>query len=226
MTNNQTNQPFEPFRVRSPLLGNSGQTAAPGGEGSGGPGAPSGPGWDTPFGRFHWMEARWLVMILFAVIYWAAARDRLLQPLTLLVLLACLLFRMDARSRNIAGVPLALAALKLIDQMNPGATVVPGTQILLPENAKAAMTGLPWVPMFLAICLFYLPQKPTVTGMIARAAAIALLISGLIPGDGYVMVLAMVHYTLFIGVLVGLIADFSTNGAGQNSHQAMPAAQV
>jgi hypothetical protein len=223
MTNNQTNQPFEPFRVQSPLLQNSGQTAAPGQQGSGGPGAPSGPGWDTPFGRFDWNEARWLVMILFALMYWAAARDRQLQPLTLLVLLACLLFKMDSRSRNIAGVPLALAALKLVYQMNPGATVMPGTQILLPENVKAAMTGLPWVPMFLAICIFYLPQNANVTGMIARATAMGLLISGLIPGDGYVMVLAMVQYTLFIGVLVGLIADFS---AGQNSHRAMPAAQI
>src|SRR5580658_1119989 len=222
MTNNQTNQPFEPFRVQSPLLQNAGSTAAPGGQGSGGPG---GPGWDTPFGRIQWNEARWLVMIPFGAIYWAALQDRLLQPLTLLVLLACLLFRMDARSRNIAGVPRALAALKLIGQMNPGATVLPGTQILLPENAKAALTGLPWVPMFLAICIFYLPPKATVTGMITRAAAIALLISGLIPGDGYLMVLAMVQYTLFIGVLVGLIADFSTNGAGQNSHRAVPATQ-
>lgn len=226
MTNNQTNQPFEPFRVQSPLLQNSGQAAEPGRQESGHPGAPGGPGRDTRFGRFHWNEARWLVMILFAVMYWAAARDRLLQPLTLLVLLACLLFKLDPRSRSIAAVPLTLAALKLVCQMNPGATVMPGTQILLPENAKAAMTGLPWVPMFLAICIFYLPQKATVTGMIARATAIGLLISGLIPGDGYVMVLAMVQYTLFIGVLVGLIADFSTNGAVQNSHRAMPAAQV
>jgi hypothetical protein len=226
MTNNQTNQPFEPFRVQSPLLQNSGQTAESGQQGSRGPGAPSGPGWDGSFGGFHWNEARWLVLIPFAVMYWAAARDRLLQPLTLLVLLACLLFKMDLRFRNIAGVPLALAALKLVFQMNPGATVMPGTQILLPENAKAAMTGLPWVPMFLAICIFYLPQQASVTGMIARAAAIGLLISGLIPGDGYVIVLAMVQYTLFIGVLVGLIADFSANGAGQNSHRTTPAAQV
>ncbi|MGB9068914.1 MAG: hypothetical protein WCC21_10105 [Candidatus Acidiferrales bacterium] len=220
MTNNESNQPFEPFRVQSPLLQNSGRTAAPGRPGSGGP------GWDTPFGRFDWHEARWLVMILFALMYWAAARDRQLQPLTVLVLLACLLFKMDSRSRNIGGVPLALAALKLVYQMNPGATLMPGTQILLPENAKAAMTGLPWVPMFLAICIFYLPQNATVTGMIARATAIGLLISGLIPGDGYVIVLAMVQYTLFVGVLVGLIADFSANGAGQNSHRAMPAAQI
>jgi hypothetical protein len=226
MTHNQTDQPFEPFRVQSPLLQNSGQTGAPGRQGSDGPGAPGGPGGDTPFAGFHWNEARWLAMILFALIYWAAVRDRLLQPLTLLVLLGCLLLKMDARSRNIAGVPLALSALKLIERMSPGATWMPGTQILLPENVKGAMTGLPWVPMFLAICIFYSPQKAAVTGMIARAAAIGLLISGLIPGDGYLVVLAMVQYALFIGVLVGLIADLSTNGSGQNPHRAMPAPQV
>ena len=49
---------------------------------------------EPAFGRFHWREARWLVMILFAVIYWAARRDRLLQPLTLLVAAGmCLFFR-------------------------------------------------------------------------------------------------------------------------------------
>jgi hypothetical protein len=224
MTNNPTNQPFEPFQVQSPLLQSSAPATAPGRQGSAGTGTPTGSGWDTPFGRFDWNEARWLVMLLFGVIYWAAERDPLLRPLTLLVLLACLLFRMESRARNIAGVPLTLAALKLVNEMNPAAVVLPGTQFLLPENLKASMTGLPWVPMFLAICIFYLPQKATVTGMIVRAWAIGLLISGLIPGDGYVMLLAMIQYTLFLGVLVGLVADFSTNGAARNCHRVMPAA--
>jgi len=48
---------------------------------------------EPAFGRFHPREARWLVMIPFAVIDWAARLDRLLQPLTLRVLLARLFFR-------------------------------------------------------------------------------------------------------------------------------------
>ncbi len=66
----------------------------------------------------------------------------------------------------------------------------------------------------------------TVTGMIARSGAMALLISGLIPGDGYMVVVAMIHYTLFIGILVGLIADFARHGNGQNCPSPMPSAQA
>ena len=141
-----------------------------------------------------------------------------------LMLLACLLFRLQGRAREIAGVPLTLAAIKLAYQMTPDATTLPGTQVLLTEQFKAAMTGLPWVPMFLAICIFYLPQTATVTGTIVRAGAFALLISGLIPGDGYIVVLAMIQYTLFLGVLIGLIADHPWNGAAQDAPRAMPAA--
>jgi hypothetical protein len=235
MTNNPTNQsnqqnqagqPFEPFRVQSPLLQNAAPSDATSRQGSGGPGNPTQTGFDTPFGGFDWNQARWLVMPVFAAVYWAAENDPKLRPLTLLVLLGCLLLKMETRARQIAGVPLGLAAVKLIFQMAPGATVIPGTQLLMSENLKTAMTGLPWVPMFLAICIFYLPQRATVTGMIARGGAMALLISGLIPGDGYVVVLAMIQYVLFIGILVGLIADFAGQGNGHNGHRPIPSAHA
>jgi hypothetical protein len=234
MTNNPTNpnnpqnqarETFEAFRVQSPLLTNATQSAAHGKQGSG-QGNPAGTEWNTPFGKFDWNEVRWLFMPVFAGIYWATQKDAQLRPLTLLVLLGCLLLKMETRARQIAGVPLSLAAIKLVYQMAPSATVLPGTQFLLPENLKTAMTGLPWVPMFLAICIFYLPQGATVTGMIARAGAMALLISGLIPGDGYVVVLAMIHYVLFIGILVGLIADFAGHSSAPNGHRPIPTAHV
>jgi hypothetical protein len=235
MTNNPTNQsnpkdqgqqPFEAFRVQSPLLQNTAPAAAPDKQGSGDPGNPTGTGWSTAFGKFDWNGARWLVMPLFAGIYWATQEDPQLRPISLLVLLACLLLKMDSRARQVAGVPLTLAALKLVYQMAPAATVLPGTQFLLSENLKMAMTGLPWVPMFLAICIFYLPQRASVTGLVARGGAIALLISGLIPGDGYVVVLAMIHYVLFIGIVVGLIADFADHGNGHNGHRPIPPAHA
>ncbi len=47
------------------------------------------------------------------MIYWLAERDPILRPMTILVLLACLSFRMEERAREIAGVPLTLAAIKL-----------------------------------------------------------------------------------------------------------------
>jgi hypothetical protein len=226
MTNHHTNQPFEAFHVQLNLLQNAGPPTGAGKQGTGGPGKTAGGGTNTPFGNFDWREARWLVMVLFGVIYWLTERDPLLRPITILVLLACLLFRLEGRAREIAGVPLTLAAIKLAYQMTPNATLLPGTQVLLSEQFKAAMTGLPWVPMFLAICIFYLPQKATVTGTIVRALAFALLISGLIPGDGYIVVLAMIQYTLFLGVLIGLVADHPWNGATQDVRRAIPAAQA
>lgn len=230
MTNNYTHpQPFGPFRVQSTLLQNPASVppAGAGHQGTGGPGKTSGNGPTTPFGNIPWWnEARWLVMVLFALIYWLTQQDPLLRPMTILVLLACLLFRMERRPREIAGVPLTLAAIKLAYQMTPNATDLPGTHVVLTEQMKAALTGLPWVPMFLAICIFYLPHKATVTGTIVRAGAFALLISGLIPGDGYIVVLGMIQYTLFLGVLIGLIADHPWNDGGQGVRPAIPAAQA
>jgi hypothetical protein len=224
MTNNQTNQPFEPFQVQSKLFQSPAQSAGSGRQGTGGPGKTAGNGGNSLFGNLDWNEARWLVMLVFALIYWVTERDPLLRPMTILVLLACLLFRMEGRAREIAGVPLTLAGIKLAYQMIPNATDLPGTHIMLTEQMKAALTGLPWVPMFLAICIFYLPQKATVTGTIVRAGAFALLISGLIPGEGYIVVLGMIQYTLFLGVLIGLIADHPWNGAAEHAHRPIPAA--
>jgi hypothetical protein len=226
MTNNQTNQPFEPFHVQSNLLQNAAQSGGSPRQGSSDPATTAGGGSNTPFANFDGREARWLVMVPFAAIYWITQGDPRLRPMTILVLLACLLFRLEGRAREIAAVPLTLAAIKLACQMTPHATTLPGTQVLLPEQFKAAMTGLPWVPMFLAICIFYLPRKATVTGAIVRAGAFALLISGLIPGDGYIVVLAMIQYTLFLGVLIGLIADHPWDGSTQQVGRAAPAAHA
>ena len=117
MTNNQTNQPFQPFQVQSSLLQNGVQQSGKAQQGSGGPGKPGGPGSNNPFGNWGQSEARWLLMAVFAAIYWAAEQDALLRPLTILVLLGCLLFRMERRTRELAGVPIALAAIKLVYQM-------------------------------------------------------------------------------------------------------------
>src|SRR3974390_1704201 len=165
---NNQNQPLEPFRVQSNLLQNATPPPAGGPRRDGGAGKDGGNGDNPLFGSVAWNEARWLVMPLLAGIYWIADRDPLLRPITILLLLACLIFRMERRARQIAAVPLALAGLKLAYQMTPAAANFPGTQILMTEQAKAALVGLPWIPMFLAVCIFYLPQKATVTGSICR----------------------------------------------------------
>jgi hypothetical protein len=208
MTNKPTNQPFEPFHVQSNLLRN----AQAGGErkGTGGAGQSKGFADYNPFGAGNAPEARWLAMPLFGMMYYVAQQFPEFWPVTILVLLACLLFRMEARDRELAGVPLTLAALRLAYQMTSNRLVSIGSTGTVPPQLKASMLGMPWVPLFFAICIFYLPRKATVTGKIMVASAICMLISGLLPGDGYIVIFGMIEYMLFVGVAAGLIADYSS----------------
>jgi hypothetical protein len=210
MTNNPTNHPFEPFHVQSTLLKSATPQGGSESKRSSGAGQPKGFAGYTPFGHWNPEEIRWLAMPIFGLIYYAAQQIPDFRPLTIFVMLACILFRMEARDRQLAGVPLTLAAMRLAYQMSARAmTLIGGPGIMSPQ-ARAAMIGVPWVPMFLAICIFYLPRRATVTGKIMAAGAIAMVLGGLLPGDGYVVIFAMVQYTLFVGVLVGLISDFSS----------------
>jgi hypothetical protein len=210
MTNNPTNHPFEPFHVQSNLLKS---TAPQGGDepkGAGEAGQPKGFADYNPFGNWNVAEARWLAMPLFGLIYYVAQQYPDFRPLTVFVMLACLLFRMETRNRELAGVPLTLAAMRLAYQMTSSAATLIGSPGIMSPQTKASMLGVPWVPMFFAICIFYLPRKATATGKIMVASAICMLISGLLPGEGYVVIFAIIQYTLFVGVVVGLVADNSS----------------
>jgi hypothetical protein len=75
MTNNQPNEPFQPFHVQSDLLKTAAQPDTKAQQGRSGPGNPAGHGSNNPLGNWEASDARWLVMMLFAVIYWVAQRD-------------------------------------------------------------------------------------------------------------------------------------------------------
>jgi hypothetical protein len=210
MTNNPTNHPFEPFHVQSNLLKSSAPQGGGEPKGTGGAGQPKGFADYNPFGNWNVGEARWLAMPLFGLIYYVAQQFPDFRPLTIFVMLACILFRMEARDRQLAGVPLTLAAMRLAYQMSSGASTLIGAAGIVSPQAKASMLGVPWVPMFFAICIFYLPRRATVTGKIMAASAISMVLSGLLPGEGYVVIFAIVQYTLFVGVLVGLVTDYSS----------------
>jgi hypothetical protein len=225
MTNNQPNESYQSFHVQSDLLKNAARQTDQQPQSSGGSGKPGNSGPKGPFDNWDISDARWLLMPVFAAIYWVTERDPRLQPMAIIVLLVCLLFRMEPRARQLAGVPLVLAAIKLVFQMTQNSSVVPQTLGMMPEQTKVALSGMPWVPMFLAICIFYLPKMATVTGTITRVGAMSVLVSGLIPGDAYLVVLAMIQYTLFVGVVVGLIADRTWNGEASERNGAMRSAR-
>jgi hypothetical protein len=210
MTNNPTNHPFEPFHVQSTLLKSATPQGGSESKGNSGAGQPKGFADYNPFGNWNAAETRWLAMPMFGLIYYVAQQLADFRPLTIFVMLACILFRMEARERQLCGVPLTLAAMRLAYQMSTSAAMLIGGPGIMPAQAKAAMIGVPWVPMFFAICIFYLPRRATVTGKIMAAGAISMVLSGLLPGEGYVVIFAMVQYTLFVGILVGLVSDYSS----------------
>jgi len=217
MTNNPTHHPFEAFHVQSALLKSATPQGGSESKGSAGAGQPKGFADYSPFGNWDVGEARWLAMPLFGLIYYVAQQFPDFRALTIFVMLACILFRMETHDRQLAGVPLTLAAMRLAYQMSSSPATMIGAPGIMSPQTKAALIGVPWVPMFFAICIFYLPRRATTTGKIMAASSISMILSGLLPAQGYVVIFAIVQYTLFVGVVVGLLADYSSKvniGAG------------
>ena len=222
MTTDPTNESFGPFHVQSDLLKNAAQSGPERPQGNPGPpNSPNSSGGNL-FGVLTISQARWLAMPLFAAVYYAAQEYPEFGPLTIIMLLVCLIVRMDGRHRELTGVPLTLAALKLTFDMTPHLTHPANAFTQLSTDTRAALLAVPWLPLFLAMCVFYMPDRMTVTGKIMQVSAIVMLASGLLPGDGYLMIFGMIQYLLFVAFLVGLSVDYSTPGNGHAHAGAMP----
>lgn len=126
-----------------------------------------------------------------------------------LILLVCLLYRMNSRERQVASVPLAFAAARLglsFSTFFMGAWVSPARPA---SNNPALIGGLHWMPLLFAVYLFYSPWKSPHTSRVVFWYSVALLLSGLIPGDGCLYVAALLSYTLFIGIGIALLMDLA-----------------
>jgi hypothetical protein len=155
--------------------------------------------------RTIWLSAPLLILLS------SLTATQILTPLVLLCLLGVLLYRMDDTSRKLAAIPLTFGAFRLVtgvslllnsDGTSPSQRGWGGTGI-----AWETCLGLPWVPMLLAASLLYAPVRDAVTTKIMYWESIAMMISGLIPGQGFVGILCVIHYTLFIAIIVGLVID-------------------
>jgi hypothetical protein len=161
------------------------------------------------FGELRDPAARCLAVPLLFFIFAFSHREPLVAgPLTLLVLLGCLIARMDDHFRRIAAVPLALAAVKLAFQMVS----------LLDSSAQNSVSprnfstdpGFIWLPLFFSICLAFIPQRDSVTFKIIVAGSCVLLASGLLPGQGFLVIFYLLDGTLFLALLVGIFVDLKT----------------
>jgi hypothetical protein len=221
MATNPINQPFQPFHVQSSLLNDTSRRDGSGPQGPNSPRTPSGSGpWD-PSGDFTAGAYGWLAALAFCAVYLVGQRYVQLAPLMIAMLIGCVLMRMGARERQFAAIPVALAGIKLALQVTSVFSLCTVSRISSPANSNFARPqdfGVGWLPLFFSVCLFYMPKRVSATSRIILVCSLILLVSGLLPGDGFLYLFGMVQYCLFIAISIGLIVDFipqPANGAIQ-----------
>src|SRR5262249_3908453 len=117
------------------------------------------------------------------------------------------LYRMDSRERKIAAIPLTFGAIRFA----LGLTVHFHWSTTLFGSAgtpPALLDSLLWMPTLCSAYLFYSPWKSSHTSRVVFWDSMALLLSGLIPGEGYLYISALLFYTLFIAITIAMIMDF------------------
>jgi hypothetical protein len=169
-----------------------------------------------PFGELSAPVVRWVAGPLLGFILFFTHRMPLMAPLAILVLLGCLFVRMNGHIRQIAAVPLTLAAIKLAFQMASHQTEA----LLRPGSVSHDIgtdLGFGWLPMFFAICLVYIPNRDSITFKVILGSTCLLLASGLLPGEGFVVIFYLLNGLLFVGIVAAIIADIKIH-----HHQVQP----
>jgi hypothetical protein len=151
--------------------------------------------------------ARSFAAILFVVIFVFSQRVLEFSPLIIVVLLGGLLYRMNKRERLIAGAPITFAAVRLAMLLAERYSPWDNSFYSRPGIFPASDIGVPWMPLFLSVCLFYMPVKDTYTSKLIFWDAVVLLLSGLLPVEGFPVVFTVELYTLFAGIAIALAFD-------------------
>jgi len=129
-----------------------------------------------------------VVAVLLAGVFIVATNQPAFAAVAILILPGVALYRLDSRRRQIAAAPVIFAAMMLASKigarsswyMNYGATGYGATPSVADVNELKI-----WMPLLLAGCLFYMPKFPTYTEKILLSLSLILLLSGLLPGDGF-----------------------------------------
>jgi hypothetical protein len=155
--------------------------------------------------------ARSFAAILFVVIFVFSHRVLEFSPLIVVVLLGGLLYRMNKRERLIAGAPVTFAAVRLAmlltERYSPWDT---SSYSAPPGMLHGTDIGVPWMPLFLSVCLFYMPVRDSYTSKLVFWDSVVLLLSGLLPVDVFWVIFAFVLYTLFPCIATALVFDLGT----------------
>lgn len=156
--------------------------------------------------------ARFVGGILFVLLFFLTNHSPSATPLILLILAACMLFRMSKRERAIIAAPLMFSAVRLATQIAEPLAVwgrLPRPAVGMGVAPIDVTTA--WVPLFLAACLFFTAPQRSKTGRVVFWYSLLILLSGLLPREGYTAVWTTLFYTLFLAMVVALIIDLNPN---------------
>ena len=165
------------------------------------------PSW---FANLETPHAKALVALLFAVIFGIAWRRPEFSLLTTVVLVGCLMYRLEPWQRKLAAAPLLLAAIRLFlfiptYGVDLALQIDPFTR--RQDYTPGGTFGVSWILAFLSACLFFMPRKESVTLKIVIVEAFAVILSSLLPGQGFLTILSIINTVLFFTVVVGLFLD-------------------
>jgi hypothetical protein len=199
-------QPIEPFYVAPKVLkpqtrSNMSEPA----ERAKQPNAESRSEHGSGFHKWNSPQVKIVMALIFALLYILVKREPALSAVCVVVLLICTLLRLDDYKRKIAQIPLTIAALMLASQIGPmGIT----TTWIGDPFQKFQIASL---PLFFAVCLFYMPNGQSYTRKLLLSVSVMLLASGLLPSTGFTALFIAVQYLLFVAIVFGLGLDFANH---------------
>jgi hypothetical protein len=159
-------------------------------------------GTDTPFAK------RWAA-ILFTAIFFLGRHLYFMAPLMVVVLLACLLYRLNSRERAIAAVPATFAAIRLGTMLGEDLTLNAASNHSTIVHLQSS--GVMWLPLFFAACLFFAPCRLSLTSRAVFWQAVVYLMAGLLPLEGFFIISTILAFWMFLIISVTLIRDLSTD---------------
>jgi hypothetical protein len=168
-------------------------------------------GMDTPVAK------RWAA-ILFGAVFFIGRQLYFMAPLMVVVLLGCVLYRLNARERAIAAVPATFAAIRLGTMLGEDLTLNAASNHSTLMHMQSS--GVMWLPLFLSACLFFTPWRFSLTSRAVFWQAVVYLISGLLPLEGFFILSTILGFWMFFIISFTLIRDLSTDWAVADLPQA------
>ena len=160
----------------------------------------------SEFQKWNSPQVKIVMAVIFALLYVLVQREPAALSVCIVVLLICTLLRLDDYKRKIAQIPLTITALMLASQTAP-------TRILATAwiNDPFQQFQIASLPLFFAVCLFYMPNGQSYTRKLLLSVSVMLLASGLLPRAGAAALFIAVQYLLFVAIVFGLGLDFANH---------------